>query len=50
MRVALRLARRGYGTTSPNPMFGAGFLASPFPLLLVTKFPEYPEPLKHVEF
>jgi len=23
MRVALRLARRGYGTTSPNPMVGA---------------------------
>src|SRR5262245_3677154 len=23
MRLALRLARRGYGTTSPNPMVGA---------------------------
>jgi len=23
MRMALRLARRGYGTTSPNPMVGA---------------------------
>jgi len=23
LRVALRLARRGYGTTSPNPMVGA---------------------------
>jgi deoxycytidylate deaminase len=23
MRVALRLARRGYGATSPNPMVGA---------------------------
>ena len=23
MRLALRLARRGYGATSPNPMVGA---------------------------
>jgi pyrimidine deaminase RibD-like protein len=23
MRLALRLARRGYGVTSPNPMVGA---------------------------
>ena len=23
MRLALRLARRGYGSTSPNPMVGA---------------------------
>ena len=23
MRLALRLARRGYGTTSPNPVVGA---------------------------
>jgi diaminohydroxyphosphoribosylaminopyrimidine deaminase/5-amino-6-(5-phosphoribosylamino)uracil reductase len=23
MRLAMRLARRGYGTTSPNPMVGA---------------------------
>ena len=26
MRLALRLARRGYGTTSPNPMFGVIFV------------------------
>src|SRR3989442_15880808 len=26
MRVALRLARRGYGRTSPNPMVGAGLV------------------------
>ncbi len=26
MRAALRLARRGYGTTSPNPMVGAGLV------------------------
>jgi len=28
MRLALRLARRGYGKTSPNPMVGAPLTVS----------------------